>query len=47
MWTPAKTSAITTALSSPRFSSTKKDEDLPKILTNPKYNYLYNGIHET
>ncbi len=47
MWTPTKTTSLTTALNSPRHTPLKLDEDLPLIFNYHKYNSLYNCIYET
>ena len=48
MWaTPAKTTAITTALPSPRNIMTpEKDDDLPIVLTHPRYHKMFNKIYK-
>ena len=47
MWTPAKTTAITTAFSSPRHATPELNNEIPPILSKPQYKYLYRSIYES
>lgn len=47
MWTPAKTTAITTAFTSPRHETPELSGDMPPILAKPQYKYLYRSIYES
>ena len=47
MWTPAKTTAITTAFNSPRHATPELTNDIPPILSKQQYKYLYRSIYDS